>query len=193
VITGIVLAAGEGIRFGGAKVVAALHGTPVVRHVVDRLREAGVDDVVVVAGDALQEVTQACAGSGARIVRNPHPDLGLSGSLRLGVEAARAADALVVALGDQPTIASTVVGDLMRAWEGSNAAAVVPVYADGRGNPVLFDGTLRAELSVLTGDAGARELLTRLGDRLLWVDVPGRAPRDIDTTDDLKALESEPG
>lgn len=189
-IAGVVLAAGLGTRFGGSKVLAMLHGTPVVRHVVARLREAGLSPLVVVAGTQRDEIAAALEGAGAEVVANPNPDAGLSASLRLGVDALPDyVGAFVVALGDQPLIDPDVVRRLAEAWNQSNAAAVVPVYRDGRGNPVLFDATLRRRLSGLTGDAGARELLEQLGDRLGRVPVDAESPRDIDTRADLEALQ----
>lgn len=189
-IGAVVLAAGRGERFGGDKVVATLRGVPIVRHVVDRLGLAGVSPVVVVGGASSALVRAALEGTPAQVVTNPVPALGLSRSLQAGVEALPAeCDAFFVALGDQPLLDPHVLQQLADAWRGSNAAAVVPVYDDGRGNPVLFDGTMRRRLRELTGDAGARELLGAMGDRVVRVAVAGDAPRDVDSRDDLRALE----
>lgn len=189
-IGAIVLAAGSGTRFGGTKVIAVLRGTPVVRHVVDRLQEAGLAPIVVVCAPGDAAVREAVRGTDATVVDNPQRDDGLSTSLRLGVETLPATvDAFVVALGDQPLIDPDVLRRMIAAWRDSNAAAVLPEYRDGRGNPVLFDDTMRRHLATLTGDAGARDLLQRMGDRVVAVAVDAPAPRDVDTPGDLHALE----
>lgn len=189
-IGAIVLAAGEGTRFGGDKVTATLRGTPVVRHVVDRLLEAQLAPIVVIAAPGAEALRAAVAGTGVAVVENPARDEGLSASLRLGVESLPEGVAgFVVALGDQPGIDAAVIARMVAAWRDSNAAAVVPAYADGRGNPVLFDDTMRRHLAGLTGDAGARDLLERMGDRVVVVSVDTPAPRDVDTREDLRALE----
>lgn len=189
-IGAIVLAAGEGTRFGGDKVTARLRGLAVVRHVVDRLQEAQLAPIVVIGAPGAHALRDALAGSAATVVENPRRDEGLSASLRLGVESLPAELAgFVVALGDQPGIDAGVVARMLAVWRDSNAAAVVPEYADGRGNPVLFDDTMRRHIALLTGDAGARDLLQRMGDRVVTVPVDAPAPRDIDTPDDLRALE----
>ncbi len=189
-IGAIVLAAGEGTRFGGDKVTAPLRGTPVVRHVVDRLLEAELAPILVIAAPGAQGVRDALAGTAAQVVENPARDEGLSASLRLGVETlAEGVAGFVVALGDQPGIDAAVIARMVAVWRDSNAAAVVPEYSDGRGNPVLFDDTMRRHLAKLTGDAGARALLERMGDRVVVVAVDAPAPRDIDTPEDLRALE----
>lgn len=188
-IAAVVLAAGRGERFGGEKVVAELHGIALVRHVVDRLRLAGLSPVIVVAGASSVAVRDALLGTDADVVENPRPDDGMSASLRIGVEALpEECGAFLVALGDQPLLDAGVVRALTDTWRDSNAAAVVPVYRDGRGNPVLFDATMRRRLRALEGDAGARALLEAMGDRVVRVAVEADAPRDVDTPDDLRAL-----
>lgn len=188
-IAAVVLAAGRGERFGGEKVVAELHGIALVRHVVDRLRLAGLSPVIVVAGAISAAVRDALLGTDADVVENPRPEDGMSASLRIGVEALpEECDAFLVALGDQPLLDTDVVRALTDTWRDSNAAAVVPVYRDGRGNPVLFDATMRRRLRALEGDAGARDLLEAMGDRVVRVPVDADAPRDVDTPDDLQAL-----
>lgn len=189
-IGAVVLAAGRGERFGGAKVLAEVRGIALVRHVVDRLRLAGVSSVVVVAGPAPDGIRAALAGTDAEVVVNPAPENGMSTSLALGVAALPdAVDAFVVALGDQPFIDASVVRSLGETWRDSNAAAVVPMYRDGRGNPVLFDASMRRRLQALEGDMGARDLLVAMGDRVLRIPVDADAPRDVDTPGDLQALD----
>lgn len=189
-IAGLVLAAGSATRFGGGKVVSPLRGTPIVRHVVARLVDAGLDPILVVAGNERDAIHDALEGARVELIVNPHPEAGLSSSLRLGVDALPDyVGAFVVALGDQPLIEPSVVRSLVETWNQSNVAAVVPEYRDGRGNPVLFDATLRRRMSELTGDVGARQLLEQLGDRVGRVTVDSDAPRDIDTRADLEALE----
>jgi len=190
-IGAVVLAAGRATRFGGGKVLAPWRGVPIVRHVVDRLGLAALSPVIVVCAEGEEEraLRGALGGTEARIVVNPRPDDGLSASLRLGVEALPPElSAFVVALGDQPALEVAVVRQMTERWRDSNAAAVVPVYRGVRGNPVLFDDTMRRHLVALRGDAGARDLLEAMGDRVAWVAVDLEAPRDVDTPDDLRAL-----
>lgn len=191
-IAGLVLAAGRAARFGAPKLAAPLHGQAIVRHVLARLREAGLKDIVVVTGTDGAAIEAAIAEASVRTVANPTPGLGLSSSLRVGIaELPASVDAFVVALGDQPLIDPAVVRSLVTVWESSNAAAVVPVYRNGRGNPVLFDATLRSMLSALEGDSGARDLLDTLGDRVVRLTIDADAPRDVDTPEDLRLLERD--
>jgi molybdenum cofactor cytidylyltransferase len=58
-----------------------------------------------------------------------------------------------------------------------------------RGHPVLFDISMRRFLLALQGDQGARELLAAMPERVLFLPVDADAPLDVDTPDDLEALE----
>lgn len=190
-IVGIVLAAGFASRYGAPKVLERVRGIELVRHVVDRVSAAGIDEVIVTAGESADDIREALEGSGAKVVVVPDVASGLSASLGAALDVLPAeCTAFVVALGDQPFIDPAVVRQLHDTWASSNAAAVVPVYRDsGRGNPVFFDATMRRRLRELTGDAGARDLLMAMGDRVVQVPVDAPAPRDVDTREDLSQLE----
>lgn len=189
-IAAIVLAAGRSTRFGSPKVVAEVRGIPLVRHVVDRVYAAGVHSVIVSVGEAEAAVRDALVGTEVSIIRVDDPAQGMSASLRSAlVHLPDACTGFLVALGDQPLIDPAVLRRLRERWESSNAAAVVPVYANGeRGNPVFFDATMRKKLAELTGDQGARDLLRSMGDRITELVVDAPAPSDVDTPDDLTTL-----
>lgn len=193
-IGAVVLAAGQGTRFGGPKVLAQHKDIELVRHVVDRLALAGVFDIVVTAGEHRPAIEAALLGSPARVIPVADPAAGLSASLNAGVSAlADECRVFVVALGDQPLIDAQLIARLRAAWEGSNAAAVVPVYRGGvRGHPVLFDISMRRFLRELRGDRGARQLLEEMAERVIFLPVDADAPRDVDTPEDLAALEGPP-
>lgn len=188
-IGAIVPAAGAASRFGSPKLLARVNGTPLVRHVVDRLALAGIEEIVVVAGDGAGDLEKELRGTPARMIHNASWRDGLSSSIQRGVDSlSPQCQAFVVALADQPLIDATTIHGLIETWRGSNAAAVVPVYRGIRGHPVLFDTSLRARMRDLEGDKGAREVLSELGDRLLLLDVDAPLPRDVDTPEDLAEL-----
>ena len=68
-IGGIVLAAGEGKRFGGCKQVARLDGRPLLEHAVRAMLSVpAIDPVVVVLGAHADEIRAAVDLSGADVV-----------------------------------------------------------------------------------------------------------------------------
>ena len=97
----------------------------------------------------------------------------------------------MVALGDQPEVDPGVVDRLIASWRAGAGQIVVPFYRGERGNPVLFDARLRAALLGLSGDRGAREFIDAHPELVARVAVDGPVPRDVDTPEDLAALERE--
>lgn len=182
-VAGVVLAAGEGRRFGDTKQVALLDGRPLVSHVVRIARAAGLDPVFVVVGHDATRVREALDDD-VVVVDNPDHATGQASSLRAGVAAAEpsSAAALVVLLADQPGIDPGVV----RAVAGAHAVGHEVVrarYTDRAGHPVLFGRSTWPRLAEVTGDVGARDLLDELGVAEVLVDTS--CPRDVDRPEDL--------
>jgi molybdenum cofactor cytidylyltransferase len=192
-ISAVVLAAGEARRFGGGgrKLVATLHGVPLVRRTIDALLAQPLDEIVVVTGAADADVRGALMGLPVRVAYNGRYLDGMSTSIRVGIDAVHPeATAVLIALADQPG-AATVVGALIERYASGGAHIVVPSYAGTRGNPVLFDRSMLDELRRIEGDRGAREVIARDPARVAVVERDGPMPPDIDTTVDLARLEGE--
>ena len=121
-IAAVVLAAGAASRFGSPKALARLDGRPILEHVLDAVREAGIGEVVVVLGHFADEIEDGITWLDERIVRNPDPRH-LSSSLQVGVAAAAALDppprAVVIVLGDQPRTRPEVIRALISAARSS--------------------------------------------------------------------------
>jgi molybdenum cofactor cytidylyltransferase len=190
VITAIVLAAGASTRMGRQKLTLPMaDGRAVVRAAVDRVLQAGLDDVVVVLGREADAVAGALAALPVRTVVNPRYAEGQSTSLRAGLDALPpGTEAAVVALGDQPLVDPSVIRRLVSAFRATARPIVVPVYRDGRGNPVLFAAALFGELRAVTGDQGGREVIARDPARVAEVPVDGPMPSDVDTPQDYEAM-----
>jgi molybdenum cofactor cytidylyltransferase len=187
--TAIVLAAGAGSRFGGRKLLATLEGRPVLQHVLDRLAQAGVSDVVVVLGHDGDAIEAGLAWRTERRVWNEDPGRGLSSSLRVGFEVlGDDVDRVLVALGDQPRIPAESIRSLLDAPE--DRPIVVPVYDEDRGhNPVRVDRAAFGLVAETTGDRGLGPVMAAHPElvREIQVDAPGGNP-DLDTQADLVAL-----
>jgi molybdenum cofactor cytidylyltransferase len=189
VIAAIVLAAGASTRMGRQKLTLPMAGgRPLVRLAVGQVLAAGLDEVVVVVGGDAEAVAAALATLPVRVVVNPRYAEGQSTSLRVGLDALRpGTDAAVVALGDQPLPDPDVIRRLVAAFRTTGRPIAVPVYRDGRGNPVLFGATLFGELRGVTGDQGGRGVIARDPARVVEVPVDMAMPADIDTPQDYEA------
>ena len=187
-IAGLLLAAGRSARFGGDKLLAPLHGRALLTWSAAAIAPA-VDALYVVLPPDDAARMAALDGIPCMVVPHAGRDAGLASSIRAGIAALPAdAEAVVIALGDQPFVATEVVRRLRERWRAGGAAAVVPAYRDGQGHPVLFDRTLFPRLSVLEGDGGARPLLDALGGAMALLPVDARRPVDVDTPEALRAI-----
>jgi nicotine blue oxidoreductase len=180
-VAGLVLAAGEGRRFGRPKAVVELDGERLVDRAVRLLTDGGADPVFVVSGAVTLDV------AGVFVVPNPSWRTGVGSSLLAGLDALPASvTAVVITLVDTPWLGPDSVRRLIAACT-AGADLAVATYDSKPGHPVLlgrshWDG-LRAGAS---GDTGARAYLRGRPD-VIEVDCTGTGdPSDIDTPNDLR-------
>ncbi|HEX9484942.1 MAG TPA: nucleotidyltransferase family protein [Gemmatimonadaceae bacterium] len=186
-IAGLLLAAGYGRRFGGNKLCAKLNGKAIVRSSADVL--APTDALYVVVPPAADQLTQALARLDATFVVNLARGEGMASSIRAGIAAlAEDVEAVVIALGDQPRADAAVTRALCERWRAGECDAVVPLYLEGQGTPVLFGRTCFSALSALRGDVGARGVLESGQFTVEHVHTGQHMPVDVDTVETLDAL-----
>jgi molybdenum cofactor cytidylyltransferase len=184
-IVGVLLAAGSGSRFGGAKLLAPLSdGKPIGIAALEHLA-AAVDAVVAVVRPHDDELATALAARGARITTCPRANDGMGVSLAWGVRASPAAAAWLIALADMPWVQPATNGRVVAALR-QGAAVAAPSRQGARGHPVGFAAALYAELIALSGDEGAQRVVARHDVLLIETNDEG-ALRDVDTPKDLEA------
>jgi molybdenum cofactor cytidylyltransferase len=189
VIAGIVLAAGLSRRMGRPKLLLRLDEKPVIRIAVEHVLAAGVEPIMVVTGTQHQELADALAGLPVILVNNPSPETGQASSIRVGIAALPPdAEAVLIALGDQPFVPAGVVAGLLAALRTTGKAIAAPRYRDGRGNPVLFRRETFEELRAVSGDQGARSVVERDAARVALVAFDCPMPQDVDTPEDFARL-----
>jgi molybdenum cofactor cytidylyltransferase len=186
VISGVVLAAGTGSRFGGTKQLVVLDGKPLAQHSVDTLAEAAVDELLVVTGYDADAVEAAInLPPGGRFVRNTGYRDGQATSLAAAFhDIDEGSEAAVILLADQPGVSPHVVRALIEAFASSRKQIVRAAYRDGPG-PALLSREIYAEAGHLYGDVGARVLMASHPEWVHDVSVDADLPRDIDTRADL--------
>jgi molybdenum cofactor cytidylyltransferase len=190
-IVGVVLAAGLSRRMGQPKLLLTLEGKPVLRHAVERMLAGGVDQAVIVVPLEHGDLEAALAGLPVRFAVNPKPEAGQGSSIAVGVSAAPAgAEAVLIALGDQPRLPPAVIPGLIAAFRRTGKAIAAARYREGQGNPVLFGLQVISELRILTGDRGARSVIEKDTSRVAWVDFDEPMPADVDTPEDYARVRS---
>ncbi len=189
-IAGVVLAAGGASRFGSPKQLANLDGVPLLQHAVDAmLAVSAIARTVVVLGARADEVRRAVACRAAQpVVCEAWAD-GMAASLRCGVEAVGDCDWVIVTLGDQPRVTPQVIAAVVEhaASAPAGTTAVRATYDGVPGHPVALGRAMLRGVAQLSGDVGARELLS--GATVRTFEAAGLCdPADVDTPEELEAL-----
>ena len=176
-ITGVVLlAAGLSSRFEGDKLAACFNGKPLWTWAAQACEVAGFAKRIIVVGERTRLQPDRSEWD---VVVNPHPEEGLSSSIRAGVAAAAECDRVVLALADMPF----VTPDHLRRL-ADEAGTVLTRQNDGRpGVPAGFSSRDFGSLLDLSGDRGAAAVAGR-GARIVEPATPGML-RDVDTRADL--------
>lgn len=186
-ISGVVLAAGTGSRFGGTKQMVVVDGKPLAQHAIDALEAAGVGEVIVVTGhDAVKVASVLTLPSKARIVYNAAFKDGQATSLAAAIHALDdESEAAVILMADQPGVEAVVIRAMIDRFRATRRQVVRALYADGPG-PSLLSREIYAEAGHLHGDVGARILIASHPEWVEEVAADGPAPLDVDERADLE-------
>ena len=191
-ISVIVLAAGAGSRFGGGKLLAPFGGRTLIEATLLGLREAPVDETIVVVGNEAEGLRGFCESYGVRLAENEDWAEGMATSVKKGLASCSPdARAAAVALADQPFVGAEAVERLVRAYR-RGASVAVATYGGERRNPALFVRGVWSMLEEeLSGDEGARRFFERHPGMVTEVPCDDVAdPTDVDTVEDLRRLQT---
>ncbi len=180
----ILLAAGRSLRFGERnKLEVILAGQPLGLHAARTALTLRPAHAVAICNRMEPELAERLASLGFKILYNEAPEQGLSTSLVLGIRhmAALPVEAALLCLADMPFIESNHLKAMMQHFDAETA----PVVASSEGTtaqpPVIFTRSLFPRLEQLTGDRGARDILTEAA----IVAASAASLRDIDHPADL--------
>lgn len=200
-IPGLVLAAGRGKRFGqSSKMLAAVDGRPVLRHVVESALASRLDPVILILGAGAEDGLKAIEGLDdprLRVVFNPAWSTGKASSFEVGLREVPAdAPGVVALLGDMPRVPAWLVERVIAEFELSGSLTF-PIYPGTggpvKGHPTAYPRELFGEIGRLVGDDTAMAAV-----RAHWgeaVKIPlddGSTQADIDTAQDLELLNVKP-
>ena len=186
-ITALLLAAGAGTRFGGAKLLHPLDdGVAIAAHAARNLIAAGVLDVVAVLRPGDFPLADLLEQEGCYVTFCADAARGMGHSLAHGVGTSRQAKGWIVALADMPRVNPQTIRAIRGALD-SGAVLAAPMYRGERGHPVGFSAVLGNELLTLSGDTGARKVFERHAHEATCIecDDPGIAI-DIDRRADIE-------
>lgn len=180
-------------RMGSLKQLLPLGTSTVMGVTLAKISASDAGSVIVVVG-AMEEATSEIARqAGATVVSNPDYRLGMSTSLRKGLEELKAdCELFMVALADQPLTETETYNLLLEQARESDKGIAVPVYEGQKGNPIIFKRRYLPELLTLKGDVGGRALLKRHPEDIFYIEVrdPG-VVTNVNTPGDYEKLKNK--
>ncbi len=190
-IAGLIFAAGSSSRLGEPKQLIPWGEGNLLTHVIARTLSFGVEEVWVVLGHESERILAETDFENAHVVINDDYELGLSSSIRVGLDALTRqskADSALLLMGDQPDVRSEVVHEILETGRSSKRPVVMPKYRYTWSNPALVDRSLWPRIMSIEGDHGASKLLQTHPEWVEEVWFEFLPPRDVDTPDDVAEL-----
>ena len=190
-VTGLILAAGQGKRLGGVKPLLTHETATLIEMVIANYRASNLDNLILVLGHEARRVIQKIPLAGLKVVLNPTPSLGMSSSIQRGLaHLPTRSEGIMIAMGDMPLVEPETINQLIAAFNKSKKGIAVPVYDKKRGHPVIFEQKKYFDsLLALRGDVGAKAILEANPKDVLEVKVKSDGVLiDVDTKEDWESI-----
>jgi CTP:molybdopterin cytidylyltransferase MocA len=184
-IDGIVLAAGRSSRMGRPKALLRADEGTFLARAIRLLLGGGCRTVIAVVAAADEAAADEALRAGAVVARNPDPDAEPIASVRVGIQTAADAGAVVILPVDYPLIGTRTVSALVHAWRSTGTPIVLPQYEGVTGHPILIDRLLFDEILTADLPEGLHSLIRAHADDVHPVRVPDASIHaDIDTPEE---------
>lgn len=174
----IVLAAGRSERMGRSKLLLDFDGKKAITLVVEACITSCLGTPVIVLGHDADRLRPELPPVGVNVVVNEHYNLGMTSSLKCGLEALPAnTTAFMIFPADFPLVTGADLRALATAFVGRASPEkriFIPVHKSRRGHPVLVDACLKPEFLAVPEENSAREVILASGDRIQHVEVAHR-------------------
>jgi molybdenum cofactor cytidylyltransferase len=182
----VVPAAGRGQRFGGAKLLALVHGEPLLDRTIASLLDGGVARVVVVLPPATDfSAVRRLADPRVQTVINPDPSRGMLSSIQAALRAADG-DPILILPGDMPFVRPATVAAVLEAGRQSGRI-VAPTRAGRHGHPVALPGELRAAVLAVDVAHSLKDVIAAAPAGRIEIPVTDDGVlRDVDVAADLQ-------
>lgn len=185
-IGGVVMAAGNGRRFGRNKLEAVFGGKTLLRRALEAVPTDKLAAVAVVT--QYDGAASLAAEFGFHVLRNSRPEDGLSRTVRLGTEALADCDAILFQVADQPLLRRETVAALIDFY--TQQPDCIAALSDGqrRGNPCIFPRRFFPDLTALAGDEGGSAIIRHHPETLRLFPTNPTELQDVDTVEALARL-----
>lgn len=184
----IMLAAGNSKRFGSNKLLHPINGIPMYRRMLNELvkvRNYYQDRLTctITVVTQYRELEQAVVEAEGEVLYNEHPEMGISSSIKIGLEKNLDADACLFSVADQPWLTGDTMIELMELFRNTDRGLACLSHSGQLGNPCIFSRKYYPELLALSGDIGGKKIIAaNRKDTVVLTACEARELKDIDYT-----------
>jgi molybdenum cofactor cytidylyltransferase len=195
----LIPAAGTSSRMGRPKLALPLGDGTVLGHVVEALRQAEVEHILVVVGPHVPELVPLAEAAGAAVLLLAEQTADMRATIDQGLTWLETRfrpgneESWLLAPADHPVLQPSVVRQLLRAQERNrHCSIVVPAFHGRRGHPALLRWGHVAQIRKLPAHQGLNVYLRRHAAATLEVEVESASILwDLDTLEDYERLRRE--
>ncbi len=154
-----------------------------LEHCFETLLRSEVHELILVLSSRNKGVRNLFRGRKVRIVINPLFKMGMSASIRRGLQEIHPhCHGILIALGDQPLLKTRTINALIRTFDQGKGGIIVPSFRGRRGHPIIFHRRFKRELLNLKGDIGGRSIIESYPEEVRVVPVKSMGViKDVDT------------
>lgn len=196
-LAGLILAGGASTRMGAPKPIIPWGDKTFLQAIIDKMKAVEVGPIVVVLGAHFTEATDHCRSFGAAPIFHREWALGQFSSLQAGIgelskllssgELDREKErGVMVALVDQPHVASQVFGEVAEVYKKFPDKLIIPTFNERRGHPYVIPHDLFSSVLAMPPAAITRDFLSAHQSLQMLLPVADAGILfDIDTPEDL--------
>jgi molybdenum cofactor cytidylyltransferase len=192
----VIPAAGKSERMGRPKLALPLGDRTILERVVAALREAGVEQILVVVGPHVPHLAPLAQLAGAHVLQLSEETPDMRATVLAGLRwleeryQPQPDDGWLLVPADHPTLDPLVVRTLIRERAAArDHSIIIPTHDERRGHPTLIDWKHVAGMRALPAGSGLNVYLRQRAVETL--EVPVDSPDilcDLDTPDDYERL-----
>lgn len=180
----ILLAAGNSKRFNGNKLLAIYKNKPIYMYIVEKVVNLKINKIICVT--QYEEIKEALLNTNINVVMNNNSNLGISSSIKIGINFDKNVDGYMFMVCDQPFISIQTLNSVIDNFIKGDKGIVCVGCGNNKGNPVIFSKKYINELLSLEGDNGGKVIIKGNLNDLKIVNINNRIELvDIDTQEEF--------
>lgn len=184
----LLLASGLSKRFKSDKLQSNFLGVPLLRHSAKLYRHRRNVERYSIVANSQNERIRVLTEMGWQLILNRSPEIGMSHSIKLGIENAEKGNShvLLIVLADMPLVGDNHLDQLCDLID-NGAKVAISKSTLKLSPPVAFHRETWHQLQHLSGDSGAKQIIEGIvGVQTLETD--NQLLQDVDTIEDLERL-----